>query len=460
MHSGRAAGGPKAGSSHRTVGRAGAGERPSGEAGRQTEPTILTRTITKIVRVIPRLAFILIAGSALLAIAFLLQSRLAERRAKRLDRERGRLAADIGSLQAALLAEPEGSLSSAQATVAYRPAEGPGAGGDFYDVFKLGEGRLAMIVGDLSGHGRAALRHTALLRFTLRAHLQSGRGPRDAIAATGAALSGELDDCFATVAVAIYDEHDRTLIYSTAGHPPPLICGERALPTVSAGSSPPIGSGLHTGRRETVVDLRGAAAVCLYTDGLTDASAAGELFGTGRLEAELRSLRDGVSAQKLVEAVLAKTDHRRDDIAACVLIVDGGGEAPRIISEQILLDAADLERGRLSAFLCACGVEDRSSEAVSSAARQLIEAKGEALLDVLYIDGKQELRISSPVALSSKGTETSSHGTETRSEIQMTSRVQIGHEVELGAEEEPTLRRGSTRAEQLAAGGEARGMLR
>jgi serine phosphatase RsbU (regulator of sigma subunit) len=350
----------------------------------------LVRTITKIVDVVPTPVRALIAGLLALALAFAARSRMAAVRARRLERQRGELLDDVGLLQAALLPVAPERVGAVATSAAYEPAAGPGAGGDFYDVFALPDGRLAVIVGDISGHGRQALPHTALVRFTLRAYLEAGLSPRDALQTAGAVLERQLTGVFATVVVAIYEPSERVLVYSCAGHPPPLVLGADAgagsLAPVTISASPPIGVGMRTGSRQTTVALPGRAHICFYTDGVTEARVGSELFGSERLAEELAELGPDASAAALLEQVAAHADARPDDMAACLLSLDGGDAAPEVLVEELELDRTEASNTRTMSFLHACGVEQgAAAEAIRSASA----AAGRAGTIVLEVRGGQ-----------------------------------------------------------------------
>ncbi len=347
----------------------------------------LVTTITRIVDVVPVPLRILLGVLLALAVALGLRSRLVALRARRLERQRAQLLEDVGLLQAALLPVPPARLGPVGTSAAYRPADGPGAGGDFYDVFALADGRLAVIVGDVSGHGRQALPHTALVRFTLRAYLEAGLSPRSAVQTAGAVLERQLGDSFATVVAATYQPRERTLVYASAGHPPPVVLGARSLAPVTLCASPPIGVGMRTGTRQTVVSLPGSGQVCFHTDGLTDARVGTELFGELRLARTLAALGPRTTAAALLDRVAAATDARPDDMAACLLCVEGGAGAPAVLVEELELDREGAASGRAERFLLACGVAPGEIPELVCSARAAAGRSGTTLLELRFGDG-------------------------------------------------------------------------
>ncbi|MDE3070126.1 MAG: serine/threonine-protein phosphatase [Acidobacteriota bacterium] len=382
------------------------------EAAQGLAPAI--HTVERIAGVVPRPIWLMMAILAVLSTMLAIRSWLTTRGARRLERQRRRLADEVGTLQAALLPAVPEWFCAVRTSVAYRPAEGPAAGGDFYDLFALADGRLAVVMGDVSGHGPAALPQTALLRYTLRTHLNSGLSPRDALRATAEMLDHQLEGSFATAALAVLDPAARTLTYACAGHPPPLVLGSTVLDLTYAAAAPPIGAGLPTGSRQTVVALPGAARVCFYTDGVVEAWTQGQLFGSERLAQALASLPSPASAERLLERVVAATDSRPDDMAASVLVLapapvsspagdrglraegsfgEGAAEAipvpaaqpagdgePFLLSEEMEIGAADISGGRAERFLTACGLSGSRLGEALDAARIVAGSDGTAIL--------------------------------------------------------------------------------
>jgi Stage II sporulation protein E (SpoIIE) len=358
-----------------------------------SQPAIV-KTITRIVGVVPMPVQILILALVALALALGVRSLFSGVRTRRLVRQRGELLEDVGALQAALLPVPPQRLGPVGTSVAYRPADGPGAGGDFYDVFALEDGRLAVIVGDVSGHGREALPHTALVRFTVRAYLEAGMAPGKALQTAGNVLERQLAGSFATVVAAIYHPRERTLTYSSAGHPPPVVLGEAATATgaqaispVTSCSAPPVGAGARTGTRETVVSVPGAARLCFHTDGVTEARIAGELFGAERLTKLLAELDAHDDASALLDRVAECSDARPDDMAACLLRVQDGAGAPSIVFEQLELDREAAANPRAERFLLDCGVAPAEAELLMRSARARLEHTETVLLELRLGDG-------------------------------------------------------------------------
>jgi hypothetical protein len=321
---------------------------------------------------------------ALLALAgwFGIRSVLEARRARRLERQRAALLSDVGAMQAALVPKVPAALGGLAVSVAYRPAEGPAAGGDFYDVFAPEPGKVAMMLGDVAGHGHDALTQAALTRYTLRAYLQAGLEPRAALALAGRVLVDPVGERFATVAVGVYDTDSSTLTYALAGHPPPIVAGLDAPEPLTVCSSPPIGWGVPTGHRQTTISLPAGAAACFFSDGLIEARSKGELLGRERLSGLLDDLGSAPQASDLLERVRAAAEGAPDDMVACVLSPESAAAAGAVHVEELEADAQTLRKSDVRRFLTECRVPGPEIARVIARAQSIAGDTGSALLRV------------------------------------------------------------------------------
>ncbi len=352
----------------------------------------LPRVVRDVVEVIPAPLKAALAALGGLALALASLAAVSAGRARRLRRNREQLLADVGLLQSALLPEAPPKFGALAASVAYRPADGPAAGGDFYEVAELRPGVAGIIVGDVAGHGRTALARTALLRHSLLAYLQAGLAPRAALRLLNDVLPKGDDETFATVAAAVHDTAQGTLTYACAGHPPPIVLGRFSHRPVIRCSSPPLGLGLPTGRRETELFVPKGSLICFYTDGLVEARKGDGVIGRDRLTGVLAELGDQATAPKVLDRVRREADRTKDDMAACVLrVLDAPARAFRR-TETLELQPGAKMADALS-FLRATGMENGAATAAARQAAATATGGKGAVLQAQTEGGRTEASV-------------------------------------------------------------------
>ncbi len=202
--------------------------------------------------------------------------------------ERLRKELEIGRrIQRELL--PRAPLRSSSAEVGGLSVPAREVGGDFFNYFPLGDGEVAVLLGDVSGKGVGAALLMANLQATLRARLSAGSD----LAQLVDALDHELESdeplaAYVTLFLAILDPGSGALRYVNAGHNTQLV--RRSDGTVerlpSSGRPPGLyPGGGYTEERLTMSD---GDSLFLFTDGIVEAEdESGEPFGMERLEAVL-----------------------------------------------------------------------------------------------------------------------------------------------------------------------------
>lgn len=326
----------------------------------------------------------------LLAILFAVRARLATLRARRLEGQRETMLSDLDDMQAALVPAIPERLGGLAVSVAYEPADGPAAGGDFYDLFELEPGKVAIVLGDVVGHGRPALTQAALTRYTLRAYLQAGLEPRAAVALAGSVLSTPGEKRFATVVVAIHDSASGRLTYACAGHPPPISIGFDAPEPLTVCCSAPICCDLPTGRRQTIVALPPGGRLCFFSDGLPEARIGDDLLGRERLIELTGELGPAASAAELLGRIRDEASSTPDDMVACIVSAAAqiapaaGGAGPALADqvEELEVDAETLGEPRLGRFLDACRIDPASAASLLAQAGEIARRDGSALLRI------------------------------------------------------------------------------
>jgi serine phosphatase RsbU (regulator of sigma subunit) len=191
-------------------------------------------------------------------------------------------------------------------------------GGDWYDVLDLGEGRRGLIVGDCVGHGLDAATAMGALRNVSRALLADGHGPAEVIASLHRfARTMPAAEC-ATVVCAVVDLAAQTIIYSNAGHPPPLLVHHDQVVWLDQALATPLAVGEPV-RREARLDVCPDDLLVLYTDGLVERRNEVLDVGLRRLADASVAFRDlpvEDVADRLVEEMVGTT--ASDDVALVV----------------------------------------------------------------------------------------------------------------------------------------------
>ena len=208
-------------------------------------------------------------------------------------------------------------------------------GGDWYDAFRLPDGRLAVAAGDVMGKGLSAAAGMGRVRNALRALALTD--PRPAAVLTGLDRlfnATELDEQVTTVAYLVFDPVSGEGLAGNAGHPPPLLMSRDAPPRLDLGEAgTPLG--WPSPRQQYVFRLPPGNTAVLYSDGLVENRRRGLDAGLDELVAVAAQVSPGVADDParllsfLVDRMLTGYE-QDDDVTVLVLHVprrDGGAPA-------------------------------------------------------------------------------------------------------------------------------------
>jgi phosphoserine phosphatase RsbU/P len=199
--------------------------------------------------------------------------------------------------------------------------------GDFYDFIELPDGRVGVVMADVSGKGVSAAFFMAVSRTNLRELAMHHADPGACLTHTNDLLCTQNPmDLFVTVFYCIFDSATGRLDYANAGHNAPLLRrGDGSVEALRGRGGVMLGVQQGVSYQNHRAELRRGDSLILFTDGVTEAfNASNEPFGEHRLVAEIKSHGDE-SAQELVESIcrsvtlFAAGAAQSDDITLAVL---------------------------------------------------------------------------------------------------------------------------------------------
>ncbi|MGD9755807.1 MAG: PP2C family protein-serine/threonine phosphatase [Acidimicrobiia bacterium] len=228
------------------------------------------------------------------------------------------------TLQHSMLPSTLPSPDGAELAFRYLPGvKSMEVGGDWYDALVLDEGRVLLLIGDVSGRGLRAASVMASLRFTARAFAGQGDDPATVLAKLNELTAIDADGQFATVACALVDLGAGTVTVANAGHPRPLLLdaeGGRFLTTVTG---PPVGIVSSTRYEQCTHPIGPTGTLVLFTDGLMERR--NETLDIGMERLRQAAVQPAERLDELLDGLLERLVGHGvdDDVAILALRWDG-----------------------------------------------------------------------------------------------------------------------------------------
>ncbi len=209
------------------------------------------------------------------------------------------------TMQRSLLPRTRPQLEELEIGDVYAPSARVDVGGDVYDYLELADGRLAVVLGDVTGHGIDATADMAMAKFVFRSLAREHSEPGDFLSAANEIVLEEIGaGKFITLLYLTVDGRAGELACASAGHPPPRLVRAGGTPEPLAVRGLALGIDGDQRYEEAHVRLEPGDAIVLYTDGLLEARRDGELYGEQRLDAALAANAQ-LPAQELANMLLA-----------------------------------------------------------------------------------------------------------------------------------------------------------
>ena len=311
------------------------------------------------------------------------------------------------TLQRALLPERLPTHENMRYDAAYRPgAEESIVGGDWYDAFELPDGRIAISIGDVAGHGLRAAVVMGEVRQAFRASAINPKSPSLVIERANTIVNMRANPVMVTALFGIIDPTTSTLSYASAGHPPPIL----TLPSGMAERLPadgiPLGIADEVEATDWTFTLPPGSLLTLYTDGLIEYSrdvVAGEAMLLDALREQMMDVPAPPDAARALQRRIFANASNTDDVATLTVTIAPQERKTFHYEFSAITMAVPLVRRSLSRWLESIeldedtrfGVLTAVGEAIANAVEHAYgtETPGIACVDATCESGELEIKI-------------------------------------------------------------------
>jgi serine phosphatase RsbU (regulator of sigma subunit) len=188
------------------------------------------------------------------------------------------------TMRRSLLPRSHPELQGLEIGEVYQPSARVDVGGDVYDFLELGGDRLAVVLGDVTGHGIEAAADMAMAKFVFRSLAREHSEPADFLASANDVVVDEIAaGKFITMIYLAVHAATGSVAVGCAGHPAPLLVApDGSVEQLHVGG---LALGVEPGQtyEETSATVERGGALVVYTDGVIEARREGEFYGVERL---------------------------------------------------------------------------------------------------------------------------------------------------------------------------------
>lgn len=202
----------------------------------------------------------------------------------------------------------------------YAPAGSGRVGGDWYDSFAFADGRVAIVLGDVAGHGLEAAATMAQLQNALRAHLFHEQDPGLAFTRLDHMMRHLLSDRIATAVCGVLDPATNTVAISHAGHHAAVVVRGDSHDVVPLDRDPLLGIGLDRPRHVRTIALDPGDAIVLFSDGLIERRRSTDITTERVAEAVRKCLTSGRDRGCATAVANDLVDDADDDVTVLLAI--------------------------------------------------------------------------------------------------------------------------------------------